>query len=99
MERVRVFADIAADEILIVIHTDEAVYAVIPFRIRGSFHVEEDQAVIFSLKQRLVTGFSFRIEDPLIDLGRILSRETSISALLTIPKPLTVRITINCGKF
>ena len=27
------------------------------------------------------------------------SRETSISALLTIPKPLTVWITINCGKF
>ena len=26
-------------------------------------------------------------------------RETSISALLTIPKPLTVWITINCGKF
>uniref|UniRef100_A0AC11DE91 Uncharacterized protein n=1 Tax=Ovis aries TaxID=9940 RepID=A0AC11DE91_SHEEP len=24
---------------------------------------------------------------------------TSISALLTMPKPLTVRITINCGKF
>ena len=27
------------------------------------------------------------------------SRKTSISALLTIPKPLTVGITINCGKF
>ena len=27
------------------------------------------------------------------------SKETSISALLTIPKPLTVWITINCGKF
>ena len=27
------------------------------------------------------------------------SRNTSISALLTIPKPLTVWITINCGKF
>ena len=27
------------------------------------------------------------------------SRETSISALLTMPKPLTVGITINCGKF
>ena len=26
-------------------------------------------------------------------------RETSISALLTMPKPLTVWITINCGKF
>ena len=25
--------------------------------------------------------------------------QKNISALLTIPKPLTVRITINCGKF
>ena len=27
------------------------------------------------------------------------SRKTSISALLTMPKPLTLLITINCGKF
>ena len=27
------------------------------------------------------------------------SRKTSISALLTMPKPLTAWITINCGKF
>ena len=27
------------------------------------------------------------------------SRKTSISALLTMPKPLTVRLTINCRKF
>ena len=27
------------------------------------------------------------------------SRKTSISASLTMPKPLTVWITINCGKF
>ena len=27
------------------------------------------------------------------------SRKTSISALLTMPKPLTVWNTINCGKF
>jgi len=27
------------------------------------------------------------------------SRKTSISALLTMPKPLTVQIPINCGKF
>ena len=26
-------------------------------------------------------------------------KQTSISALLTMPKPLTVWITINCGKF
>ena len=27
------------------------------------------------------------------------SRKTSIYALFTVPKPLTVWITINCGKF
>ena len=27
------------------------------------------------------------------------SRKTSVSALLTMPKPLTMWITINCGKF
>ena len=27
------------------------------------------------------------------------SRKTAISALLTMPKPLTVWITVNCGKF
>ena len=27
------------------------------------------------------------------------SRKTSISALLTMPEPLTVWVTINCGKF
>ena len=31
--------------------------------------------------------------------GIKISRKTFISALLTIPKPLTVWITINCGKF
>jgi len=28
-----------------------------------------------------------------------ISRQTSTSGLLTIPKPFTVWITINCGKF
>ena len=30
---------------------------------------------------------------------QVSSRKTSISTLLTTPKPLTVWITINCGKF
>ena len=30
---------------------------------------------------------------------QIKKKKTSISALLTMPKPLTVWITINCGKF
>ena len=31
--------------------------------------------------------------------AREFQKNTSISALLTMPKPLTVRITRNCGKF
>ena len=30
---------------------------------------------------------------------QVSSRKTSISALLTMPKPLTMWITINCGNF
>ena len=35
----------------------------------------------------------------IIEKARESSRKTSTSALLTMPKPLTVWITINCGKF
>ena len=52
------------------------------------------------------TGFK-KAEEPEIKLPTLAgswkkqqsSRKTSISALLTMPKPLTVWITINCGKF
>ena len=35
----------------------------------------------------------------IIDKAREFQKKISISALLTMPKPLTVWITINCGKF
>ena len=35
----------------------------------------------------------------IIKKARESHKKTSISALLTMPKPLTVWITINCGKF
>ena len=35
----------------------------------------------------------------IIEKAKESSRKTSIYALLTMPKPLTVWITINCGKF
>ena len=35
----------------------------------------------------------------IIEKAREYQKKTSISALLTMPKPLTVWITINCGKF
>ena len=34
----------------------------------------------------------------IIEQAREFQKKTSISALLTMPKPLTVWITINCGK-
>ena len=47
-------------------------------------------------------GFT-RAKEPEIKLQSLKkqesSRKTSISALLTMPKPLTMWITINCGKF
>ena len=35
----------------------------------------------------------------IIKKAREFQKKTSISALLTMPKPLTVWITINCGQF
>ena len=35
----------------------------------------------------------------IIEKAREFPKNTSISALLTMPKPLTVWITINCGQF
>ena len=37
--------------------------------------------------------------DCIIEKAREFQKKTSISALLTMPKPLTVWITTNCGKF
>ena len=35
----------------------------------------------------------------IIEKAREVQKKTSVSALLTMPKPLTVWLTINCGKF
>ena len=35
----------------------------------------------------------------IMEKAREFQKKTSISTLLTMPKPLTVWITINCGKF
>ena len=35
----------------------------------------------------------------IIEKAKEFQKKTSISALLTMPRPLTVWITINCGKF
>ena len=43
-------------------------------------------------------------KDQIVNISWVMEKErqfqkTSISALMTMPKPLTVWITINCGKF
>ena len=49
----------------------------------------------------LISGSSALSKDPFAGSSKKQesSRKTSISALLTMPKPLTVWITINSGKF
>ena len=63
-------------------------------------------SLLLNMLSRLVITF-LKAEEPEIKLptsaGSLKKqknfRKTSISALLTMPKPLTVWITINCGKF
>ena len=54
------------------------------------FKLELEKAEEPEIKLPTSTGSSKKQES---------SRKTSISALLTMPKPFTVWITINCGKF
>ena len=54
------------------------------------FKMDLQKAEEAEIKLPISTGSSKKQES---------SRKTSISALLTMPKPLTVRITTNCGKF
>ena len=63
-------------------------------KVRGAFyHVKKYQEYINASELKLSTSVgSWKKQES--------SRKTSIiSALLTMPKPLTVWITINCGKF
>ena len=57
---------------------------------RGTRDCQYPATNVFGTKLPTSTGSSKKPES---------SRKTSISALLTTPKPLTVWITINCGKF
>ena len=60
--------------------------------IRGlpDFQAGFEKAENPEIKLRISAGSSKKQES---------SRKTSISALLTMPKPLTMWITVNCGKF
>ena len=52
-----------------------------------------------SMNRWSLVGYSPWVHKQLDTTKQESSRKTSISALLTMPKPLTVWITINCGKF
>ena len=54
------------------------------------FKLDLEKAEESKVKLKTYAGLSKKQES---------SRKTSISALLTMPKPLTVWITTNCGKF
>ena len=54
------------------------------------FKLDLEKAEELEIKLAISVGSSKKQES---------SRKTSISALLTMPKPLTVWITTNCGKF
>ena len=81
----------------------EAMETVTDF-ILGGFKITADGDCSHEIEGRLVLE---KAEEPEIKLPTSAglwekqesSRKTSISALLTMSKPLTVRITINCGKF
>ena len=57
---------------------------------KGRFKLDLEKAVEREIKLPTYPGSSKKQES---------SRETSTSALLTMPKPLTVWITTNCGEF
>ena len=54
---------------------------------------------MFKLDLEKAEGPEIKFQHPLDNRKGKSSRKTSISALLTTPKPLTVWITANCGKF
>ena len=51
------------------------------------------------IKKTIINDNNIRDDMNIISKKQESSRKTSISALLTMPKPLTVCITINSGKF
>ena len=59
---------------------------------QGGMHCDYNATPFKTIKEIKQACTQYRTSSPY-------TRKTSISALLTMPKPLTVWITINCGKF
>ena len=78
-------------------HTSKVMLKILQARIQEyvnhklqMFKLDLEKAVEPEIKLPTSTGSSKKQES---------SRKTSVSTLLTMPKPLTAWITINCGKF
>ena len=78
--------------IALISHTSKVMLKILQARLQQFMNCELPDVQAGFRKSRLPTsmGSSKKQES---------SRKTSISALLTMPKPLTAWITINCGKF
>ena len=83
--------------IALISHTRKVMLKILQARLQQYVnHLLPDVQAVFEkaeepeIKLPTITGSSKKQEK---------SRKTSISVLLTVPKPLTVWITINCGKF
>ena len=70
------------------------------WRPQSSGKLERANQFLKSLIKKISQETSLGWKEALpIDLLRTHIHKTSISALLTMPKPLTLWITVNCGKF
>ena len=83
--------------IALISHASKVMLKIIQARLRKFVNCELPDVQVGFRKGR---GTKIKLSTSIGSLRKQESfRKTSISALLTMPKPLTVWITINCGKF
>ena len=83
--------------IALILHTGKVIFKILQARLQLYVNYE-----LSDVQAGFIKGRGTR--DQIVNIFWIIekareSRKTYISALLTIPKPLTVWITIHCGKF
>ena len=85
--------------IVLISHTGKAMLKILQAKLQQYLNCELPD-VIAGFRKRRGTRDQIPNIRWIMEKARAFSgRKTSISALLTMPKPLTVWITINCGKF
>ena len=83
--------------IVLILHTCKVMHKILPARLQQYVNHELPDVQAGFKKDR-------RTRDQIANLHWIMEKATefqkkSVSALLTMPKPLTMWITINCGRF